>query len=38
MVYNFDLKKNHRSRLSYRSRKSAIELSGILQDILDAEQ
>ena len=38
MVYNFDLKKNHRSRLSYRSRKSAIELSGILQDTLDAGQ
>jgi len=38
MIYNFDLKKKHRSRLSYRSRKSAIELLDTLRDVLDTQQ
>jgi predicted amidohydrolase len=38
MVYNFDLEKKHRSRLSYRSRKSANELLDILQGALNSGQ
>ena len=38
MVYNLDLNQKHRSRLAYRSRKSATELLDILQEALDTPQ
>lgn len=37
MIYNFDLQKAHRSRPTWRSRKSAAQLLGILQDALREE-